>query len=179
MIGEQDVLGFIAPPAKTCHADVGVQALHQAAVRLADIRRGAPRFKTKDLVGLLLSHGARTWRNSLPQWMFACASFTPWRTIRRSHAASGSIDRRAGRDRRVRASASPASRFPGCALAEIDAAHPTVSDSANPERPARLPVGAHDLRIEISWQRPMPSSSVKGRISVISWRHCTLPLITQ
>ena len=47
-------------------ADGGVHALNQAAVRLADIRRGGPRFKTKDLVGLLLSHGARTWRNTQP-----------------------------------------------------------------------------------------------------------------
>ena len=43
-----------------------MQALHQAAMRLADVRGARPRFKTKDLVGLLLSHGARTWRNSLP-----------------------------------------------------------------------------------------------------------------
>lgn len=47
--------------------DTGVQALYQAASRLADARRGAPRFKTRDLVGLLLSHGARTWRNSQPR----------------------------------------------------------------------------------------------------------------
>ena len=67
MVGEQDVLGFIDPRRQDRRAaDVGVQALHQAAVRLADIRRGSPRFKTKDLVGLLLSHGARTWRNTQP-----------------------------------------------------------------------------------------------------------------
>ncbi|AZO30533.1 hypothetical protein EJ071_26130 [Mesorhizobium sp. M1B.F.Ca.ET.045.04.1.1] len=67
MIGEQDVLGFIDSRRQDRRAaDIGVQALHQAAVRLADIRRGSPRFKTKDLVGLLLSHGARTWRNTQP-----------------------------------------------------------------------------------------------------------------
>ena len=67
MIGEQDVLGFVDPRRKDGRsAEIGMQALHQAAMRLADIRRGGPRFKTKDLVGLLLSHGARTWRNTLP-----------------------------------------------------------------------------------------------------------------
>ena len=48
-------------------SDPSIQALYQAAGRLADARRGAPRFKTRDLVGLLLSHGARTWRNSQPK----------------------------------------------------------------------------------------------------------------
>ena len=67
MIREQDVFGFVDPRRQEGRAtEVGVQALHQAAVRLADIRRGSPRFKTKDLVGLLLSHGARTWRASQP-----------------------------------------------------------------------------------------------------------------
>ena len=67
MIGEQDVLGFVDPRRQERRSpEVGMQSLHQAAVRLADIRRGGPRFKTKDLVGLLLSHGARTWRNTMP-----------------------------------------------------------------------------------------------------------------
>ena len=67
MISEKDVLGYIAPPAKARNSrEPGVQALYQAAARLADIRRGGPKFRTRDLVGLLLSHGARTWRNSLP-----------------------------------------------------------------------------------------------------------------
>lgn len=48
-------------------SDNGLQALHHAATRLADARRGAPKFRTKELVGLLLSHGARTWRNSMPR----------------------------------------------------------------------------------------------------------------
>ena len=67
MIGEQNVLGFIDPRRQEKRpADIGMQALHQASMRLADIGRGAPRFKTKDLVGLLLSHGARTWRSTMP-----------------------------------------------------------------------------------------------------------------
>lgn len=67
MITDKDVLGYIAPPESLRRSrEPGVQALYQAAARLADIRRGGPKFKTRDLVGLLLSHGARTWRNSLP-----------------------------------------------------------------------------------------------------------------
>lgn len=40
--------------------------LQQAAMRLADVREGRSRLKAKDLVGLLLSHGARAWRASQP-----------------------------------------------------------------------------------------------------------------
>lgn len=67
MIGEKDVLGYVAPrAAEKRAAEPALQALYHAASRLADIRRGAPKFKTRDLVSLLLSHGARSWRNSLP-----------------------------------------------------------------------------------------------------------------
>jgi hypothetical protein len=66
MSGEHEFLREIDPEKRGRETDVGVQALYQAATRLADARRGAPRFKTRDLVGLLLSHGARTWRNSQP-----------------------------------------------------------------------------------------------------------------
>ena len=78
MIGEENVLGFVDPRRQERRAaDVGVEALHQAAVRLADVRRGSPRFKTKDLVSLLLSHGARAWRNSLPRASVRVQVFTP------------------------------------------------------------------------------------------------------
>ena len=67
MTPEQDVLGFVdTRREERGPSEVGMQALHQAAVRLSDVRRGSARFKTKDLVGLLLSHGARTWRNTMP-----------------------------------------------------------------------------------------------------------------
>lgn len=78
MIGEKNVLGFVDPRRQERGAlDIGVQALHQAAMRLADIRRGGTRLKTKDLVGLLLSHGARTWRNSLPATNVRLQVFAP------------------------------------------------------------------------------------------------------
>jgi len=44
----------------------GLHPLQQAAMRLSDVREGRSRLKAKDLVGLLLSHGARAWRASQP-----------------------------------------------------------------------------------------------------------------
>ncbi|MET0746764.1 MAG: hypothetical protein ABWY49_01105 [Rhizobium sp.] len=41
--------------------------LHEAAMRIADIGRGRSRSKTKDLIGVLLCHGARAWRYSQPE----------------------------------------------------------------------------------------------------------------
>src|SRR5690606_31605117 len=67
VIRQQNFLGLVDPRRKErSAAEVGVQALHQAAMRLADLRRAGAGFKTKDLVGLLLSHGARSWRATLP-----------------------------------------------------------------------------------------------------------------
>jgi hypothetical protein len=39
--------------------------LRMAAHRLSDTRK-KPKLKTRDLVGLLLCHSARAWRNSMP-----------------------------------------------------------------------------------------------------------------
>src|SRR5690606_41008636 len=64
---QQNFLGFVdAGSQKGRTAEIGVQALHKAAVGLANFRRGGTRLKTKDLVGLLLSHGARSWRCTQP-----------------------------------------------------------------------------------------------------------------
>jgi hypothetical protein len=41
--------------------------LHEAAMRIAEIGRGRSKSKTKDLIGVLLCHGARAWRYSQPQ----------------------------------------------------------------------------------------------------------------
>lgn len=41
--------------------------LHEAAYRLADLGLREKKSKTKDLIGLLLSHGARAWRYSQPE----------------------------------------------------------------------------------------------------------------
>ena len=75
---QQNVLGLVdARGKKGRTADVGVHALHQAAMRLADVRRTGSRLKTKDLVGLLLSHGARAWRASLPPANVRIHAVTP------------------------------------------------------------------------------------------------------
>lgn len=41
--------------------------LHEAALRLAELRPGRKRPKSKELVALLLSHGARAWRSAQPE----------------------------------------------------------------------------------------------------------------
>ncbi|GGA82161.1 hypothetical protein GCM10011491_06960 [Brucella endophytica] len=45
---------------------LNMQALHQAAVRLADLKRGGSTLTTRDLVALLICHAARSRRASLP-----------------------------------------------------------------------------------------------------------------
>lgn len=67
MIGEQNVARLVdASSQKRVSSHVGMNALHQAAVSLSDLRNGRSTFKTKDLIGLLLGHGARARRSSLP-----------------------------------------------------------------------------------------------------------------
>ena len=51
---------------------MSLHPIHEAAMRIADLGRGFPRSRTRDLVGLLLSHGdigngARAWRSSQPR----------------------------------------------------------------------------------------------------------------
>ncbi|WP_210209660.1 hypothetical protein [Aureimonas flava] len=46
---------------------IGLHPLQQAASRLSDYRDGRSRLRAKDLVGMLLCHGARAWRASQPR----------------------------------------------------------------------------------------------------------------
>ena len=51
-------------------ARAGLHPLHEAALRLAELGMQKPRTKsakTKDLINLLLCHGARAWRYSQPE----------------------------------------------------------------------------------------------------------------
>lgn len=49
-------------------ADAGLAALNQAARRLGELAMPrARKGRTRDLVGLLLAHGSRAWRASLPR----------------------------------------------------------------------------------------------------------------
>lgn len=41
--------------------------LHEAALRIAEFGLMKPKARTKDLVALLVSHGARAWRSSQPE----------------------------------------------------------------------------------------------------------------
>ena len=44
----------------------GLHPLHEAAMRIAELGISRPRARTKDLVTLLLTHGARAWRSTQP-----------------------------------------------------------------------------------------------------------------
>ena len=61
---DQESLGFID------HANgasiASMHPLKQASLRMAEFREGRSTLKARDLVGLLLSHGARAWRASQP-----------------------------------------------------------------------------------------------------------------
>lgn len=46
---------------------IALHPLHEVATRIADLGLNRPRAKTRDLVGLLLCHGARAWRYSQPE----------------------------------------------------------------------------------------------------------------
>ncbi len=46
---------------------VALNPLHEAAMRLAGIGLSRSKGKTRDLVAMLLSHGARAWRHSQPE----------------------------------------------------------------------------------------------------------------
>lgn len=54
------------PDATRMTGSTSVHPLQQVATRLQEVRDGRSRLKAKDLVGLLLSHGARAWRASQP-----------------------------------------------------------------------------------------------------------------
>ncbi|MDP2118302.1 MAG: hypothetical protein U1A06_12025 [Hoeflea sp.] len=56
---------------------MGMHPLHEAAMRLADLGFTRPRSKTKDLVGLLLCHGARAWRSAQPRAFVRVKAGTP------------------------------------------------------------------------------------------------------
>jgi len=53
--------------AKSKQKAYALHPLHEAAMRIAEIGRGRSRSKTKDLIGVLLCHGARAWRYSQPE----------------------------------------------------------------------------------------------------------------
>jgi hypothetical protein len=78
MSTQENSFGFVDPASKKRRtARVGVHPLHEAAMRLADLGFTRPRSKTKDLVGLLLCHGARAWRSSQSRVVIHVKAGTP------------------------------------------------------------------------------------------------------
>ncbi len=56
---------------------IGVHALHEPAVSRPDFRLSGAGKKAKDLIGLLISHGARIRRAARPRCTIALDVFTP------------------------------------------------------------------------------------------------------
>ncbi|WP_188906671.1 hypothetical protein [Aureimonas endophytica] len=68
MTVESEIQAQIDPRARTSIIRAGtIHPLKHASTKLAEFREGRSSFKARDLVGLLLSHGARAWRASQPQ----------------------------------------------------------------------------------------------------------------
>lgn len=58
---------FSIEGAKSKQRGYAMHPLHEAAMRIADIGLNRSRSRTKDLINVLLCHGARAWRYSQPQ----------------------------------------------------------------------------------------------------------------
>lgn len=56
---------------------VGLDALHQAAMHLADARKGGTRLRTREIVALLLCHAARSRRASLDRAVIRLKAHSP------------------------------------------------------------------------------------------------------
>jgi hypothetical protein len=68
MAMNENNLGYPLPIGSRSRSSGGVlHPLHEAALRLAGLGINRPKDKTRDLVTLLLSHGARAWRHSQPE----------------------------------------------------------------------------------------------------------------
>ncbi|KAB0676672.1 hypothetical protein [Aureimonas leprariae] len=64
---EPETHAFVDQSMHTASARIGnLHPLQQASLRIAEFRDGRSAFKARDLVGLLLSHGARAYRASQP-----------------------------------------------------------------------------------------------------------------
>ncbi|OAP34409.1 hypothetical protein AU381_24010 [Sinorhizobium glycinis] len=68
MAVNENVPGITAMPGKKEKASrIGLHPLHEAAMRIADVGLNRSKAKTRDLVALLLTHGARAWRSTQPR----------------------------------------------------------------------------------------------------------------
>lgn len=80
MITQEKVTRFVNPlRQKGVSSEIGVNALHQASMRLADLHGGRSRLKAKDLISFLVCHGARVVRSGLPRASIRLHVVTPTR----------------------------------------------------------------------------------------------------
>ena len=78
MFGQKPVLGLVEAYREEVGAPlVGVNALHQAPMSSADIGLASSLLKPKDLVRLLLAHGARIRRSTAPRCGLTLHVLTP------------------------------------------------------------------------------------------------------
>src|SRR5712692_1526531 len=78
MATKKDVLGFIDASRKVRRPPlVGMQFLHQGAVRAPDVLGARAGLKAKDLIGLLLRHWPAARRPALPRCRITLRVLTP------------------------------------------------------------------------------------------------------
>jgi len=78
MATKKGILGFIDARRKVRRpALVGMNALHQRAVRAPDVIGARPGLKAKDLISLLLRHWPAARRPALPRCRIALRVLTP------------------------------------------------------------------------------------------------------
>ena len=63
---DQESLGF-SNHRRSSIPMIGLHPMQQASRRISEFREGRSALKAKDLVGLLLCHGARAWRSNQPE----------------------------------------------------------------------------------------------------------------
>jgi len=78
MRAKKNILGLIYAGSEVRRAPlVGMQFLHQGAVRPADVVTPRPRLQAKDLIGLLIRHFSTRRRAPLPPCRVALRVLTP------------------------------------------------------------------------------------------------------
>ncbi len=78
MLTENSVLGLVDLGGQSGGpSPVGMDLLHQPAVRFANFRLAGARLKPKDLISFLRAHAARTRRRALPPRFVSMDVLTP------------------------------------------------------------------------------------------------------
>lgn len=78
MRAKKNILGLVYAGSEVRRAPlVGMQFLHQGAVRPADVVTPRPRLQAKDLIGLLIRHFSTRRRAALPPCRIALRVLTP------------------------------------------------------------------------------------------------------